>query len=69
MKLQNTVFFKLIELEERFGRTIYVHLTMGKLLYFSWPQCPVGRNEKNEFTSKVPSNSKILFCDCMERTI
>ena len=49
--------FKLIELEKHFGRTINVHLTMVKLLYFSWPQYLVRRNEKSNLTSKVCSNS------------
>lgn len=48
---------QLIELEERFGRTINVHLTVGKQFCFSWPQYIVGRNEKNELTSEVPSSS------------
>lgn len=49
--------FKLIELEEHFGRTITVHLTMVKLLYFSWPQYLVRRNEEGKLTSNVCSNS------------
>lgn len=56
-------FFKkqLIELEEHFGRTINVHLTVVKLLYFSWPQFLVERNEKNEVISEAPSNSNNFY--------
>lgn len=61
---------KLFELEEHFGRTIHVHFSMGKLLCFSWLQYVVGRKEKSELTSKVPSNSKIpTCCNCMEKII